>query len=62
MYINKKSVQMTYVFYAILVFAKNLKYKFIPLHLTKWAVAHESLCSNNKNSQLQCTMFCLSYK
>ena len=31
------------------------------LHLTKWVVAHESLCSNNKNSQLQCTMFCFSH-
>ena len=25
---------------------------FIPLHLTKWAVAHESLCSNKKQSTL----------
>ena len=33
----------------------------IPLHLTKWAAAHESLRSNNKNSQLQCTMFCFSH-
>ena len=34
---------------------------FIPLHLTKWAVAHESLCSNNKNSQFQCTIFCFCH-
>ena len=34
---------------------------FIPLHLTKWAVAHESLCSNKKQSTLVHNVLFLSF-
>ena len=37
---------------------------FIPLHLTKWAVAHESLCSIIKivNFSAQCSVFLILFE